>query len=61
MADSPDCLDAIEAFAEWEDCSPVGAVAENPRCLEIALRFGKTTEQVALDINRCYLRSYRRA
>jgi hypothetical protein len=50
----------IGAFAEEEECSPVDAVAQNPRCLEIAIRFDKTPEQVAKDINREYLASYGR-
>jgi hypothetical protein len=60
MPDAPDYLAAIAAFTEDEDCSPVDAVAQNSRCLEIAARFGKTPEQVAKDINREYLASYGR-
>ena len=43
-----------------EDCSPLEAVAQNPRCLEIAVRFDKMPEQVAKDINREFLASYGR-
>jgi len=49
---------AVKDFGKTEDCSPE-AVITNPRCLEIARRFDKTTEQVALDINRQYIASYR--
>jgi hypothetical protein len=48
-------LAAIEAFTEAEDCSVTDLLVENPRCVEIAARFGKTPMQVALDINRRYL------
>ena len=51
--------DAISNFAENEDCSPVDAVAVNPRCIEIARWFKKTAEQVAADINRHYIDTYR--
>jgi hypothetical protein len=60
MSDAPDYLAAIEAFTEDEDCDPVDAVAQNPRCLEIAIRFDKTPERVAKDINREFLASYGR-
>jgi hypothetical protein len=60
MPDAPDYLAELEAFIEEEDCSPVDAVALNPRCVEIAARFGRTPEQVAKDINREYLASYGR-
>jgi hypothetical protein len=54
MPDLSDYLAAIEAFAEAEDCPRVEDAAQNLRCVEIAERFGKTPEQVALDINREY-------
>lgn len=60
MPDLLDYLAAIEAFAEDADCSPVEDVAQHPRCVEIAARFGKTPAQVALDINREFLASYGR-
>jgi hypothetical protein len=46
---------AIAKFADQEDCSPVDEVV---RCIEIARRFGKTTQQVSKDINRVYIASY---
>jgi hypothetical protein len=49
----------IDAFAEGEDCSPVEEVVKNPRCIEIAQRFGKTPDEVSKDINRRYIESYR--
>jgi hypothetical protein len=48
---------AMKDFRENEDCSPVDAVQHNPRCIDIARRFGKTP--VSKDINRHYLDSYR--
>jgi hypothetical protein len=42
---------AINDFTEHEHCSPVDEVVHNPRCIEIARQFGKTPEQVSLDIN----------
>jgi hypothetical protein len=56
----PDYLAAVADFTEAEDCSPVDAVALNPRCIQIAKHFRKTPEQVANDINRYYLHSYSR-
>jgi hypothetical protein len=49
----------VTAFAESENCSPVDDVPLNPRCIEIARQFGKTPEEVAADINRVYIDSYR--
>jgi hypothetical protein len=51
---------AVSMFAEFEDCSPIEAVALHKRCRQIARQFSKTPEQVAKDINRVYLDSYRR-
>lgn len=51
---------AVADFTENEDCSPVEAVPLNPRCIEIARQFNKTPQEVAKDINRAYLDSYRR-
>ena len=45
MPDSLDYLAAIEAFAEADDCPRVEDAAQNPRCVEIAERFGKTPAQ----------------
>lgn len=50
---------AVADFAENEDCSPVETVPLNPRCIEIAAQFGMTPQDVARDINRVYLDSYR--
>jgi len=55
-----DYLAAVTDFTETEDCSPVEAVPRNPRCIEIAEKFTKTPDEVAHDINRVYLDSYRR-
>jgi beta-glucosidase-like glycosyl hydrolase len=49
---------AVKDFGENEDCSPVDAVQHNPRCIDIARRFGKTPAQVSRDINRQYIASY---
>jgi hypothetical protein len=49
---------AVEDFSDKEDCSPVDAVEHNPRCIDIARRFGKTPAQVSKDINRLYIESY---
>jgi hypothetical protein len=49
----------IADFAENEDCTPIEDVVKNPRCIEIAQRFGKTPEEVSRDINRHYIKSYR--
>jgi hypothetical protein len=54
-----DYLIAVEDFTETEDCSPVELVPLNPRCIEIASQFNKTPDEVAADINRVYLDSYR--
>ena len=50
---------AIEEFAENEDCSPVEDVVKNPACVAMAKRFGKEPDQVSRDINRHYIESYR--
>jgi hypothetical protein len=50
---------ALADFAETEDCSPVETLALNPRCIEIARQHGKTPEEVAADINRVYIDSYK--
>jgi hypothetical protein len=57
---SDDYFTALADFTETEDCSPVEAVPRNPRCIEIAERFNKTPDEVAHDINRVYLDSYKR-
>ncbi len=50
---------AINDFTEHQHCSPVDDVVHNPRFIEIARQFGKTPEQVSLDINHIYIDSYR--
>jgi hypothetical protein len=50
---------AIKDFMEREESSPVDEVERKPLCIEIAKRFGKTPQQVSLDINHAYLDSYR--
>jgi hypothetical protein len=50
---------AVGEFLENEACSPVEEVPLNPRCIQIARRFHKTPAEVALDINREYIRSFR--
>ena len=52
-------LAAIEEFAETGECSPVELVAGLPSVKDIAGRFGKTPGEVAKDINRVYLESYK--
>lgn len=58
--DPDDYLAAVADFTENEDCASVETVPLNPRCIEIARRFNKTPDEVAKDINRVYLDSYRR-
>jgi hypothetical protein len=52
--------EAIDDFAENNECWPHESVLANPACQAIAKRFRKTVDQVALDINRHYLDSYRK-
>jgi len=57
---SDDYLIAVADFTETEDCTPVELVAAHRRCRQIARQFSKTPDEVANDINRVYLDSYRR-
>jgi hypothetical protein len=50
---------SLERFTEKEECAPFEAVITNPITQHIAKRFNKTPEEVAHDINRIYLDSYR--
>jgi len=52
-------LEAIEEFAEQEDCCPIENVVRNPTVAAIATRFSRTPEEVARDINRIYLDSFK--
>ena len=50
---------AVALFAETEDCTPVELVSAHPRCRQIARQFSKPPEDVAKDISRVYIESYR--
>jgi hypothetical protein len=50
--------EAICDFTETEDCEPE-SVAKSPVVKELAKTYGKSVEQVARDINRGWLASYR--
>jgi hypothetical protein len=54
-------VEALERFSELEDSYPEEAVLRNPAVFFIAKTFGKTLDKVAADINRRYLKSYRRS
>lgn len=52
-------LAALEEFGETEECWSEVVILQNPAAHVLAKQFGKTPQDVAADINRLYVESYR--